>query len=183
MDVTETKLPDVKIFRPQVFEDERGYFTETYTQNKFDPHAPGLSFVQDNESFSSEKYTVRGLHYQALPYAQDKLVRVIAGRIFDVAVDVRTGSPTYGDWVGVELSAANKKQLLVPAGFLHGFMTLETDTVVTYKVTNFYKKRLDGAVFWASETLGIDWPAGPGKAVLSEKDAGAERFEDFSSPF
>lgn len=183
MDVALTAIPDVKIFTPRVFEDARGYFTETYNQSKFDPHAPDLTFVQDNESYSREIYTVRGLHYQTPPFAQDKLVRVLRGRIFDVAVDVRKGSPTYGKWVGAELSAENKKQLLAPIGFLHAFMTLEPDTVVAYKVTNFYNGPSDGAVFWASPSLGIDWPAGPDRAVLSDKDSAAPDFDSFQSPF
>ena len=183
MDVAETAIPDVKIFTPRVFEDDRGYFTETYTQNKFDPHAPGLSFVQDNESFSRDKFTVRGLHYQAPPFAQDKLVRVLKGRILDVAVDVRKGSATFGKWVAEELSFENKKQLLAPKGFLHGFMTLEPDTLVAYKVTDFYNGEADGAVFWASPTLAIDWPATPDQATLSAKDAAARDFSQFASPF
>lgn len=183
MEVLSKEIPDVKIFIPRVFEDSRGYFLETYTRSKFDPHAPGLDFVQDNESYSHEIYTVRGLHYQAPPFAQDKLIRVLRGRIFDVAVDVRKRSTTYGQWVGEELSQDNRKQLLAPKGFLHGFMTLEPDTIVAYKVTNFYDGPSDGAVFWASESLGIDWPAPPGKAVLSDKDAAAPPFEAFRSPF
>lgn len=181
MDVSETAIPDVKIFTPQVFEDSRGYFTETYTQNKFEPHAPGLVFIQDNESFSKETYTVRGLHYQAPPFAQDKLVRVLQGSVFDVAIDIRKGSPTYGQWVGEELSAENKKQLLAPAGFLHGFMTLEANTVVAYKVTAFYHGPSDGAVHFAS--AGIEWPASVERAILSDKDAAAPAFADFETPF
>lgn len=183
MDVQETDIPAVKIFTPPAFGDDRGYFSETYNQKKFEARAPGLVFVQDNESLSKEPYTVRGLHYQAPPFAQDKLVRVLRGRIFDVAVDVRSGSPTYGQWVGEELSADNRKQLLAPIGFLHAFMTLEPDTVVAYKVTNFYDKASDGAVYFASASLGIDWPAPAEKAVLSEKDAAAVKFEDFKTPF
>ncbi|MEM8920889.1 MAG: dTDP-4-dehydrorhamnose 3,5-epimerase, partial [Pseudomonadota bacterium] len=140
-------------------------------------------FVQDNESCSRDRYTVRGLHYQAPPFAQDKLVRVVKGRIFDVAVDVRSASSTYGRWVGVELSEENGKQLLAPKGFLHGFMTLEPHTIVAYKVTNFYDAASDGAVYWASPELDIDWPAGEGQAVLSSKDEDARRFADFDSPF
>ena len=183
MDVTETRLPDVKVFKPRIFEDSRGYFTETYTQSKFDTHVSGLTFVQDNESYSRKIYTVRGLHYQAPPFAQDKLVRVLRGSVFDVAVDVRSGSPTFGQWVGEELSHTNGCQLLVPKGFLHGFMTLEPDTIVAYKVTAHYDGASDGAVHWASETLGIDWPAGPDQAVLSDKDAAAPPFDTFNSPF
>ena len=183
MEVTGTEIADVKIFTPKVFQDERGYFTETYTQSKFDAHISGLNFIQDNESYSRQAYTVRGLHYQAPPFAQDKLVRVVSGRIFDVAVDIRKDSPSFGAWVGVELSAENKKQLLVPKGFLHGFMTLEPHTTVAYKVTAFYNAPSDGAVFWRSDQLAIDWPTSNQEAVLSSKDAAAPRFEDFTSPF
>ncbi len=183
MDMRETAIKGVSIFTPRKFEDARGYFMETYTQNKFELLAPGLAFVQDNESFSRDAYTVRGLHYQAPPFAQDKLVRVIRGRIFDVAVDVREGSPTYGQWVGEELSAENLRQLLVPKGFLHGFMTLEPDTLVAYKVTDFYDGPSDGAVLWNSPELAIDWPAGADKATLSDKDAAAPQFADFKTPF
>ncbi|MEM8937195.1 MAG: dTDP-4-dehydrorhamnose 3,5-epimerase [Pseudomonadota bacterium] len=183
MDVVETAIKDIKVFTPAVFEDARGYFTETYNQAKFDAHAPDLVFVQDNESLSRAKYTVRGLHYQAPPFAQDKLVRVLRGAVFDVVVDIRADSSTYGQWVGHELTADNRKQLLAPAGFLHGFMTLEPNTIVAYKVTNLYHGPSDGAVFWASDSLGIDWPTGPDKAILSDKDKAAPKFEDFKSPF
>ncbi len=183
MDVVATHIPDVKLFTPRLFDDERGYFTETYTKSKFAPHAPGLEFVQDNESYSKEAYTVRGLHFQAPPFAQDKLVRVIRGRIFDVAVDIRKGSPTYGQWAAAELSSENRKQLLAPKGFLHGFMTLEPDTLVAYKVSNFYDKASDRAVLWSSPELAIAWPAPPAAATLSEKDAAAEAFSAFQSPF
>ncbi|MEM8770343.1 MAG: dTDP-4-dehydrorhamnose 3,5-epimerase [Pseudomonadota bacterium] len=183
MDVVDCEIPEVKIFTPQVFQDSRGYFTETYTKNKFEKFVTGLTFVQDNESFSTKKFTVRGLHYQAPPFAQDKLVRVLKGRIFDVAVDIRERSPTFGRWVGAELSADNRKQLLAPAGFLHGFMTLEPDTLVAYKVTNFYDKAADGAVHWASPDFNIDWPAAPEAVVLSEKDAAAPDFGAFKTPF
>ncbi len=183
MEVIEKEIEGVKVFVPRVFSDARGYFSETYSQKAIAPHAPGLQFVQDNESFSSEQYTLRGLHFQAPPFAQDKLIRVIKGRIFDVTVDVRKGSSTYGKWTGEELSAQNRKQLLAPAGFLHGFLTLEPETIVAYKVTNFYDAQSDGSVFWRSKTLDIDWPLNGGKVTLSEKDANAPLFEDFNSPF
>lgn len=183
MEVTQTGIPDVKIFTPRRFEDNRGYFAETYNQAKFDALLPGLTFVQDNESYSEKKHTVRGLHYQAPPHAQDKLVRVVKGRILDIAVDIRKGSPTYGKWVSEELSADNGKQLLAPKGFLHGFMTLEPETLVAYKVTNLYHGPSDGAVYWASPELGIDWPVAEAEAVLSDKDVRAPHFENFDSPF
>ena len=168
---------------PTALEDSRGVFSETYNKRRFDAVAPGLNFVQDNESFSVKAHTLRGLHYQAPPFAQAKLVRCTRGRIFDVVVDVRNGSATYGAWVGVELSAANRKQLFAPAGFLHGFMTLEPDTVVTYKVSAFYDSASDGAVHWASPSLAINWPAPAASITLSEKDARAIDFAEFQSPF
>jgi len=183
MEVRETTLPGVKIFTPKLHEDSRGGFSETYNKQTFDSHAPDLEFVQDNESFSAAAFTIRGLHYQAPPAAQAKLVRCVQGRIFDVVVDIRNGSPTYGQWVSEELSRKNRKQLLAPEGFLHGFMTLEPDTIVAYKVTNFYDKAADGAVHWASPALSIDWPVGADHAKLSEKDANAVDFAQFSSPF
>ncbi len=183
MDVFATEIPDVKIFAPRRFTDSRGYFFETYTRNKFERHAPGLEFIQDNESYSRDALTVRGLHYQAPPFAQDKLVRVVTGAVFDVAVDVRDGSATYAKWVGVELSAENARQLLVPKGFLHGFMTLLPDTIVSYKVTAFYDGPSDGAVLWSSPELAIAWPAREDQVILSAKDAAAPRFSAFRTPF
>lgn len=183
MRVEALTIPGVKIFIPRKFEDARGYFVETFAANKFAPHAPGLEFVQDNESYSRAAFTVRGLHYQKPPFAQDKLVRVLRGAVFDVAVDIRTGSPTYGRWVGAELSAENGKQLLAPKGFLHGFMTLVPETVVAYKVTNFYDGPSDGAVHWASPGLKIGWPEGADQVTLSDKDAAAPDFANFVSPF
>ena len=183
MQMSELAIPDVKVFTPRRFADDRGYFVETYTRNKFDAFVPDLTFVQDNESYSKDQYTVRGLHYQAPPFAQDKLVRVVKGKILDVVVDVRNASPTYGQWVSEELSEENGRQLLAPKGFLHGFMTLAPHTIVAYKVTAFYDGPSDGAVYWASPELGIDWPVGDAAAVLSEKDAKAPRFADFKSPF
>ena len=183
MDVIDTDLADVKIFCPRRFEDDRGYFMETFAAHKYASAIGDMTFVQDNESFSRAPFTVRGLHYQAPPFAQAKLVRAVKGTIFDVAVDVRSGSPSYGQWTGVELSADNGRQLLVPAGFLHGFMTLEPDCLVAYKVTTRYDAASDGAVHWASPELGIEWPGAADKVVLSEKDAAAPTFSAFASPF
>ena len=174
-------IPDVKVFTPRQFADDRGYFMETFSARTLGNLGFALDFVQDNESFSAEAFTVRGLHYQAPPFAQDKLVRVLEGRIFDAVVDVRKGSPTYGHWTGTELSAANRKQLLAPKGFLHGFMTLEANTRVAYKVTAFYDGPSDGGVKW--DTAGIDWPAPEGPVTLSEKDAKAPAFDRYESPF
>lgn len=183
MQVKTLDLPEVKLVIPRRFEDARGYFCEVYNKRMFDDVLASIDFVQDNESFSRAPYTVRGLHYQAPPHAQDKLVRVVRGRVFDVAVDARKSSPAYGRWAGAELSAENGAQLFVPAGFLHGFMTLERDTLVAYKTSAFYDAASDGAVYWASDALAIDWPAPLENAVVSDKDAGAPRFEDFDSPF
>ncbi len=145
----------------------------------------GLAFdwVQDNHSYSAETGTVRGLHYQSPPMAQTKLVRVARGAVMDVAVDVRQGSPAYGKWVAVELSAENGAQLLVPRGFLHGFVTLQPDTDVLYKVDSFYAPECDGAVRFDDPNLGVDWGIDPSKAVLSDKDAAAPAFRDWDSPF
>ncbi|MEO1676250.1 MAG: dTDP-4-dehydrorhamnose 3,5-epimerase [Pseudomonadota bacterium] len=183
MDVESLAIEGVKVLTPRRFADDRGYFTETYNKRQFDEQVAPLTFVQDNASSSKHQYTVRGLHYQAPPFAQDKLVRVLKGSILDVVVDVRRGSPTYGQTASAELSANNGKQLLCPIGFLHGFMTLEPDTLVAYKVTNFYDGPSDGGVFWASPELDLPWPVGPDKAHLSEKDVKAPNFSTFETPF
>ncbi|NRQ10057.1 dTDP-4-dehydrorhamnose 3,5-epimerase [Aliiroseovarius sp. xm-v-208] len=144
-------------------------------------HGVDIDFVQDNHSLSAQVGTVRGLHFQSPPHAQDKLVRCGKGRLFDVAVDIRKGSPTYGQWVGEELSFENGKQLLVPKGFLHGFMTLEPDTEIIYKCSDYYAPECDGAVRW--DSCGIDWPLEVAAPVLSEKDKVAPLLSDFDSPF
>ncbi len=181
MTVTPTKLAGVLIITPQRFGDRRGFFSESWS--KRDMAAAGLNFdfVQDNHSLSSQVGTVRGLHFQSPPHAQDKLVRCGRGALFDVAVDVRRGSPTYGQWVGETLSFENGKQLLVPAGFLHGFMTLEPDTEIVYKCTDYYAPDCDGAVHW--DSCGIEWPVADISPVLSDKDAAAQTLADFDSPF
>ena len=183
MEIIDTAIAEVKIFKPAAIEDSRGYFSETYNQRALAPYLGALSFLQDNESCSAKPFTVRGLHYQAPPFAQAKLVRVLRGRIFDVAVDARKGSPTYGKWAAAELSTENRRQLFAPVGFLHGFMTLEADTVVAYKVSEYYDPASDGAVDWASPSLGISWPASPETAIVSDKDRAAIDFSDFQSPF
>ena len=180
MQVEETSLPGVLILMPRRFGDARGFFSESWNRNTLVEHGIELDFVQDNHSLSAAVGTIRGLHFQAPPHAQDKLVRCGRGRLFDVAVDVRTGSPTYGEWVGVELSAENGRQLLVPAGFLHGFVTREPETEILYKCTDYYAPECDGAVRW--DSCGIDWGFA-GQPVLSEKDAAAPRLADFDSPF
>ncbi len=176
-------ISDVKLVTPDRFGDDRGFFSETYNAERFKVAGIDADFIQDNHSLSAQRGTVRGLHFQAPPFAQAKLVRVLRGSIIDVAVDVRKGSPTYGKWVSAELSAQNGVQIFVPRGFLHGFATLEPDTEIAYKVDNYYSKECDGAVLWCDETLGIDWGIPAEEGVLSEKDAKAQRFADFDSPF
>lgn len=183
LDIKKTEIDGVLLITPKRFSDARGFFVETYNSERF--RAAGIAdiFVQDNHSLSVPAGTVRGLHYQAPPRAQAKLVRVIRGAVIDVAVDARKGSPTYGKHVRAHLSADNGAQLLVPAGFLHGFATLEPNTEVAYKVSDFYSGAHDGSVLWNSPELGIDWGVDEGAAVLSEKDAQAVPFANFQSPF
>lgn len=176
-----TALPGVMILTPARFGDARGWFSETWNAARMAEAGLDLAFVQDNHSFSAEKGTLRGLHFQRPPRAQDKLVRCTRGTILDVAVDIRKGSPHYGQWVGVELSAENGKQLLVPKGFLHGFLTLTPDCEVQYKCTDTYAPDCDGAVAWNS--VGIDWGLNGATPVLSAKDAAAPALVDFDSPF
>ena len=180
MDILETSLPGVLILTPRRFGDERGFFAETWNRTRMAEAGIDIDFVQDNHSLSREKDTLRGLHFQAPPHAQAKLVRCGQGALFDVAVDIRKGAPTYGHWTGVELTAENGKQLLVPEGFLHGFVTLTPDTEIVYKCSDFYAPSADGAVHW--ESCGIDWPL-TGTPMLSEKDAKAPSLADFDSPF
>ena len=183
MKVEPTALPGVVILTPARFGDERGFFSESWNAARMRDAGLDLDFVQDNHSVSAQVGTVRGLHYQAPPHAQGKLVRCGRGRLLDVAVDARRGSPTYGRWVGVELSAEDGRQLWIPPGFLHGFATRAPDTEICYKCTDYYDKPSDGAVRWDDPTLGIDWGVAPGDAVLSPKDAEAPAFADWDSPF
>ncbi|MDQ0231436.1 dTDP-4-dehydrorhamnose 3,5-epimerase [Metabacillus malikii] len=169
MNIIKTKLDGVLILEPSVFGDNRGYFMESYNQELFEKNGLKYDFVQDNQSLSSQVGTIRGLHFQLNPKAQTKVVRCLTGAIYDVAVDIRSGSPTYGEWVGVILSEHNKRQLVVPKGFAHGFCTIVPDTTVAYKVDEYYSPEHDGGILWNDPALGIDWPTN--KAVLSEKDA------------
>lgn len=180
-----TAIEEVLIFEPTRHGDERGFFSEAFNRAAFCraglPEA--IEFVQDNHSLSAEPGTVRGLHYQAPPHAQNKLIRVTRGAVLDIAVDARKGSPTYGMHVRVELSCDNWRQLLVPAGFLHGFITLLPDTEVHYKVDAYYSPECDGSVRWDDPALGIDWGPMAERAVLSRKDCQATGFAEFDSPF
>lgn len=171
LDVTTTELPEVLILKPRVFEDNRGFFTETYNLKRAHELA-GLPthFVQDNLSLSRPKGTVRGIHFQKPPFAQDKLVRVVKGRILDIAVDLRTGSPNFGKSVSVELSSDNFLQLFVPKGFGHAFCTLEDNTEVQYKVTDYYAPEHDAGIIWNDKDLNIDWPFNEEDLLLSDKD-------------
>lgn len=181
LDICKTSVPDVLVLTPRRFGDERGFFSETWNKSRMADAGLTLEFVQDNHSISAQVGTIRGLHFQSPPHAQDKLVRCGRGALLDVAVDIRRGSPTYGHWVAEELSFENGKQLLVPAGFLHGFVTLKPDTEIVYKCTDYYAPECDGAVHW--DSCGIDWALGDIAPVLSEKDADAPSLADFETPF
>lgn len=174
----------VRLIKPRRFGDSRGWFTEVYSKPTFAGMGLDDDYVQDNHSLSRAKGVVRGLHFQTPPRGQAKLVRCIRGAIFDVAVDVRRGSPTYGQWVGTELSAENGHQLYIPIGFAHGFMTLEADCEITYKVTDTYAPANDGGIAWNDPAIAIAWPdLSPESPVLSEKDAALGMLKDFDSPF
>ena len=180
MKVTPTALPEVLLIEPQRFGDSRGFFSESWNKARLAEHGIECDFVQDNHSLSSAVGTVRGLHFQAPPYAQAKLVRCGRGALFDVAVDIRKGSPTYGRWVGEELTFENGKQLFIPEGFAHGFITRSPDTEIIYKCNAYYSPEADGALLWNS--CGIDW-GNSGEVQLSEKDKNAVPFDRFESPF
>jgi dTDP-4-dehydrorhamnose 3,5-epimerase len=179
---TETNLEGVIVVDPAVFGDHRGWFMESYNEAQFKEAGIELTFTQDNQSFSAEKGTLRGLHYQLAPKAQTKLVRCTRGTIFDVAVDIRKGSPTYGKWFGVELSAENKKQLLVPKGFAHGFMTLTEYAEVQYKVDELYAPECDRGIMWNDPEINIEWPIDV-QPVLSAKDEKAPLLKDADNNF
>lgn len=181
--IEKTKLDGVVEITPRRFSDNRGYFSETYNLETLSKHGVTTQFVQDNQSYSRDRGTVRGLHFQAPPSAQAKLVRVLQGVIWDVAVDVRRGSPTHGQWVGVELSDDKGNQLLIPEGFLHGFVTRTDDCVVAYKCSDTYAPSTEGSVRFDDPDLGIDWGIPTDQAVLSDKDAAAPSFATFETPF
>jgi dTDP-4-dehydrorhamnose 3,5-epimerase len=171
----------VLVLTPARFGDHRGFFSESYSHQRMAEHGITTEFVQDNHSLSREVGTVRGLHFQAPPHAQVKLVRCGRGALYDVAVDIRKGSPTYGQWFGTELSFDNGKQLLVPAGFLHGFITLQPDTEIVYKCSDYYAPDCDGAVHW--DSCGVQWPEVGAAPIFSAKDEVAPALADFDSPF
>jgi len=180
MEIIETKLKGVVVLKPKVFADARGYFFESYNYNLFKQAGLDLNFVQDNQSLS-QKGVLRGLHFQNNPHAQGKLVRVITGAVFDVAVDIRKNSPTYGQWFGLELSEENKWMMYIPEGFAHGFATLRDNTVFSYKCTNFYNKASEDCILWNDEQLAINWNIE--NPLLSEKDMQGKLFKDYVSLF
>lgn len=180
MQIEKTKLEGVCIIKPTVFKDERGYFYESYNKNAWDKAGLSFDFIQDNQSLSG-KGILRGLHFQKPPFAQGKLVRVIKGAVLDVAVDIRKDSPTYGQHVAVELTEENFKMLWVPPGFAHGFLTLEDQTIFSYKCTNVYSKESEGGLTWNDPMLDIDW--GIQSPILSAKDENYLPFSEFQSPF
>ncbi|MEH6645933.1 dTDP-4-dehydrorhamnose 3,5-epimerase [Sulfitobacter sp.] len=180
LDITTTDIPDLLVLTPKRHGDARGFFSESWNKARMAEQGLNYDFVQDNHSLSRSTGTLRGLHYQSPPHAQAKLVRCGRGRLYDVAVDVRRGSPTYGRWFGIELTFENGLQLMIPAGFLHGFVTREPDTEIIYKCTDVYAPECDGAVKW--DSCGIDWEL-TGEPVLSDKDAAAPPLAGFDSPF
>lgn len=181
--VTPLAIPDVRLITPVRHGDARGFFSETYNRRALAEHGIDIEFVQDNHSLSGPRGTVRGLHYQLPPFAQDKLLRVVRGAVFDVAVDLRRESPTFGQHVSAVLSADEGTQVLVPAGFAHGFCTLEADTEVIYKVSDYYAPDHDRGITWDDPDLGIEWPVGVDEAVLSDRDRRHPAFRDATDLF
>jgi dTDP-4-dehydrorhamnose 3,5-epimerase len=183
MDIRQFEVPDVKLILPKRFTDARGYFSETWSDRTFRLEISDVALVQDNQSVSSKKGTLRGLHFQKPPFSQGKLVRVVRGSILDVAVDIRTGSPTYMQHVATELNTLDGAQLWIPPGFLHGFCTLEDMTEVCYKVTSYYSANHDAGVAWNDPSLAIKWPVDSASVVLSEKDQRLPRLCDLPDLF
>lgn len=177
-EIRKNELEGVLEIVPKRFGDDRGFFSETYNRKVLKDAGVDLDFVQDNQSYSARRGVLRGLHYQLPPFAQDKLVRVVKGAIFDVAIDIRRSSPQFGKWHAIEISATKWNQLLVPKGFAHGFVTLEEDTEVIYKTTDFYSPEHDRAIRYDDPTIGIDWPLGADELQLSPKDRGASWLDD-----
>jgi dTDP-4-dehydrorhamnose 3,5-epimerase len=183
MEWTRTAIPEIVIITPRRFADARGFFSETFSQRSYAAIIPDVAFVQDNLSLSGPRFTVRGLHFQAPPHAQAKLVSVLKGAVLDVAVDIRRGSPSFGRHVAVTLTAERGEQMFVPAGFAHGFCTLEPDTMVAYKASDFYAPEADRGLFWADPALAIAWPMAEGEAALSERDRRHPPLAAFATPF
>ncbi len=181
MEFEKTTLKDAYLIRPQVFTDERGFFMETYSEKKFKEAGIDTDFVQDNHAMSVTKGVLRGLHFQNPPHAQAKLVRVVKGAVYDVIVDLRKNSPTYGKWEGFELTSENKYMLFVPRGFAHGYVTLKDYTEFQYKCDNFYAPESDSGIMWNDPDLKIYWPIE--NPILSKKDQKQQSFKDFNSPF
>ena len=182
MEIIKTAIEGVVIIEPRLFKDDRGYFFESFSQREFTEKVRKVDFVQDNESKSSYG-VLRGLHFQKPPYAQSKLVRVIKGSVLDVAVDIRKGSPTFGEHVSVELTEENHRQFFIPRGFAHGFVVLTEEVIFQYKCDNFYHPEADGGISILDESLGIDWKIPIDKALLSDKDTKHALLKDFNSPF
>ena len=182
MEIIKTDIEGVVIIEPRLFKDARGYFFESFSMRDFREKVRDVKFVQDNESMSA-KGVMRGLHFQKPPYAQSKLVRCVRGKVLDVAVDIRKGSPTYGKHVAVELSEENHRQLFIPRGFAHGFAVLSDVAVFQYKCDNYYHPEADGGISIADSSLGIDWKTDAGESILSDKDFRHPLLEDFDSPF
>ncbi len=181
MNTEQTPLNGLMVINPRVFNDHRGYFFESYNHLQFSQHVANVEFVQDNQSLSQQG-VLRGLHFQKPPFAQGKLVRVIKGSVFDVAVDIRKQSPTFGQWFGLELSESNFKMLYIPPGFAHGFLTLENNTIFSYKCTNTYHPESEDALLWNDTDLNIIWPT-VDTLYISEKDRQANQFNGFNTPF
>lgn len=182
MEIVKTNIEGVVIVEPKVFKDARGYFFESFSQRLFEEKAQTIHFVQDNESKSSYG-VLRGLHFQKPPYTQSKLLRAVKGMVLDVAVDIRKGSPTYGQHVSVILSEDNKRQLFIPRGFAHGFSVLSEEAIIQYKCDNYYAPQSEGAIAWNDADLAIDWKVPADKVLLSEKDSHHPFLKDFDSPF
>lgn len=182
MNIIQTEIPDVLIIEPRVFGDSRGYFFESFSERRFKELVADVDFVQDNESKSSFG-VVRGLHFQKPPYTQAKLVRVVKGKVLDVAVDLRKGSPTYGKYVSVEISEENHRQVYIPKGFAHGFAVLSEEAVFQYKCDAYYEPKSEGAIAWNDPDLNIDWKLMPEQVLLSDKDRNNPCMKDFDSPF
>ena len=183
MNLTQTTIPGLALIEPYKVEDSRGFFSEIFRDDLLQQHGYSLTFVQENAVYSSQTNVLRGLHYQSPPHAQAKLVRVSRGAIWDIVVDIRKGSPTYGQWFGCELSPENHRQLLVPAGFAHGYVTLQPDTEVIYKVDNYYAPTANKGIRWNDPDLNTDWKLGESSPIISPKDGTHPFFEQFESEF